>query len=63
MCRSMLKSCRGVPEYSVWEERLRGLLTRHPEEDGDSDSESGEESQLGDRSSSEPPPSLPSSGE
>ncbi len=63
MCRSVLKSCRGVSDYDVWESGLASILSTHPDLERESSSDSEEESQPGNRSSSEPPPSPPTSGE
>ena len=50
----------GKKEVTHWEERLSRLLLEHPEADATSSSDSGSEDAIGD---SEPPPSLPSTGE
>ncbi len=62
LCKSVLKHCKGVPDYRTWEDRLASLVTAHPGLDGETSSESEGESPPGDRSS-EPPPSPPTSGE
>ena len=50
----------GEEEVTHWEERLSLLLLEHPDADATSSSDSESEDAIGD---SEPPPSLPSTGE
>lgn len=59
-CLRSLSWDAGEEEVARWEERLSQLLLEHPEADASSSSDSGSENAIGD---SDPPPSLPSTGE
>ena len=58
--RSLSSDAGEEEEVARWDERLSRLLLEHPEADASPSSDSGSENAIGD---SDPPPSLPSTGE
>lgn len=66
LCRAILQYCQSKDDDDTlahsWEETLSRLLEAHPELSGENSDSSVEESHGIDRSSSDPPSSLPSSG-